>query len=149
MGKREFNISVEIDAPPERVWRIMADVERWAEWTPSVQSIVLWDRGPLAAGSRARIRQPKFPSAVWKVTALEPNHSFTWKSGSFVVWTIAHHAVKPTGSGCRVTLSLLFGGWLGGLLASITAKITETYLNFEATGLKRRSEELARGKIGS
>jgi hypothetical protein len=54
----QFSITVEIPAPPDRVWAVMADIERWSDWTPTVTSIRRLDPGPLAVGSRARIRQP-------------------------------------------------------------------------------------------
>jgi len=33
---KDYSISVQIDAPPEQVWPVMSDVERWHEWTPTV-----------------------------------------------------------------------------------------------------------------
>ena len=65
-----FSISTDINAPAERVYEVMADIERWHEWTPSVTSIKRLDSGRFSAGSRALIRQPKFPSALWTVTAM-------------------------------------------------------------------------------
>jgi hypothetical protein len=34
-------------APPEVVWAVMADAERWHEWTESACGIRLLDKGPL------------------------------------------------------------------------------------------------------
>ena len=61
---------VEIDAPPERVWEVMADVERWHEWTASITAIERRESGPLRLGASARVTQPKVPSVVWVVTDL-------------------------------------------------------------------------------
>ena len=140
----DFQISVEIAAPPATVWAVMADAERWHEWTPSVRSIRLLDDGPLRVGSRALIRQPKFPPAVWKVTALDPGRSFTWKSGAPSVWVHAHHSVVPIPGGARATLKLRYDGFLARLIGRMTRGITDRYLGFEAAGLKKRSEERAR-----
>ena len=119
----------------------MADAERWHEWTPSVRSIRLLDTPPLRVGSRALIRQPKFPPAVWTVTALEPGRSFTWKSGAPGVWVHAHHSVEPVPGGTRATLTLRYDGVLARLIGRLTRGITNRYLSYEAEGLKRRSEE--------
>ena len=137
---RDFSITVEIDAPKERVWAVMSDVERWAEWTPSVKSIERLVPGPLAVSSRLNIRQPKFPPTIWTVTAMGPGHSLTLKAGSPGVWVIARHWVEPSPNGCRATLSLRFDGVFGGIVGRLTKRLSEQYLQYEATGLKRRSE---------
>jgi hypothetical protein len=140
----DFQISIDIAAPPDVVWSVMSDAERWHEWTPSVSSIRLLDKGPLRIGSRALIRQPKFPPAMWKVTAIEPGRTFTWKTGMPAMWAYGTHSVMASPTGTRATLSLHYEGVLGRLLARLTEGITNRYLDFEATGLKRRSEELVR-----
>lgn len=136
----DFRISILIEAPPESVWTVMADAERWHEWTPSVRSIRLLDKPPLRVGSRALIRQPKFPPAVWTVTALEPGRSFTWKSGAPGVWVYARHSVEPVPGGTQATLTLHYEGALARLVGRLTRGITNRYLAYEAEGLKRRSE---------
>src|SRR5215218_8712666 len=93
-----FSITAEIEAPPEHVWAIMRDIERWPEWTPTVTSIQRLDPGPLVVGSRARVRQPKLPPADWRVTSLnEANRTFTWITRGPGVQVIARHSVEPGG----------------------------------------------------
>jgi len=140
----EFQISVDIDAPPDVVWPVMSDGERWHEWTASITSVRLLDKGPLRIGSRALIRQPRFPPAVWKVTALEPGRRFVWRSGMPGMWVYGDHSVEPIPTGTRATLRLTYEGLLARLMGRMTRGITLRYLNLEASGLKRRSEENAR-----
>ena len=138
---RDFSISVDIDATPERVWEVMYDAERWAEWTPSVTSVQILDK-PMEVGSRAIIRQPELPEAKFKVTALEPGRSFTWVTGiPGFVFAHAHHTVEPTPSGARATLRLRFDGLLGGVMGRKMMELNNRYLAMEAAGLKRFSEE--------
>ena len=138
--KPDFIRSVEIAAPPARVFAVMSDIERWHEWTASVTSIRQLDPGPLAVGTRALIRQPKFPPALWKVTDVEPGRGFTWVSRAPALRVFAHHFVEPQGTGTRATLSLRYEGFLGKAMARMTRDITERYLDLEAAGLKSRSE---------
>ena len=139
----EFHISVDIAAPPDTVWSVMSDAERWHEWTASVTSIRLLDGRPLGVGSRALIRQPKFPPAMWTVTALDPGRGFVWQSGAPGMRVQAHHSLTPIAGGTRVTLRLEYSGMLGTLMARMTRGITNRYLGMEAAGLKKRSEERA------
>jgi hypothetical protein len=134
-----FSITVDIAALPERVWDVIKDVERWPEWTPSVKSVRRLDAGPLAPGSRAVIRQPRLPPAVWKVTDVE-RYGFSWKTGSPGAWVVARHSVVATANGSRATLALLFTGLLGPLLGRLTQGLNDRYLKLEAAGLKQRSE---------
>jgi uncharacterized protein YndB with AHSA1/START domain len=136
---RKFSVTTDIHAPAERVWEVTSDVERWHEWTPSVTRVRRLDAGPLAVGSRAVIRQPKFPPALWKVVAIEPGRSFTWVSVAPGLRVVGHHAVEPTAAGSRATLSLDLQGILGGVWGRLTRGITERYLDFEARGLAARS----------
>lgn len=142
----DFRTTIDISAPPQVVWGVMSDVEHWPDWTASVTSIRRLDGGPFTVGSRVLIRQPKFPPALWKATAVEPGRSFTWKSGLPGLHVYAHHTVEPIQKGSRVTLALDYDGLLSRLMVALTRSITERYLTMEAEGLKRRSEELARAK---
>ena len=121
----------------------MRDVERWHEWTPSIRSIERLDGGPFAPGSRARVRQPKLPPATWEVTDLSEGRGFTWVSRAPGLLVTGVHTVAATPSGSRATLSIAYDGLMGGLLAWLTRGLNQRYIELEAAGLKRRSEETA------
>jgi uncharacterized membrane protein len=140
---RKFTISIDIAAPAERVWQVMSDIDRWHEWTPSITSVKRLGGSTFAVGSRALIRQPRFPPALWKVTSIEPGRSFTWESVAPGVRVVGHHQVEPINSGSRAALSLELHGIFGGLFGRMTRNITERYIDYEAKGLKARSENPA------
>ncbi len=135
-------ITVEIDAPPERVWDVMTDVGRWPEWTGTVTSVARLDGGPLRLGSRARLEQPKLPPTEYVVTELEPGRSFTWEATSPGVRITARHDVDALpGGGTQVRLTVEQAGPLGTVMGRLFFKgLTDRYLAAEAAGLKARSE---------
>jgi uncharacterized protein YndB with AHSA1/START domain len=135
------SITVDIDAPPRRVWEVLSDAEAWPQWTASVTSVKRLDTGHFDVGSRARIKQPGFPPAVWTVEELRAGESFTWVTGAPGFRSVAHHRIEATPTGSRVTLAIDQHGIIGELFARLTAQTTERYLELEAEGLKRRSEE--------
>jgi uncharacterized membrane protein len=132
---------IEIAAPQDQVWAVMADVERWPEWTPSVKSVERLDKGLLRVGSRARIRQPRLPVAVWTVTVLEPGHFFEWRSPAPGLLSVGGHRVDAAGDGAsRVTLSITWSGVLAPVIGLLFGKLSRRYVEMEARGLKRRCE---------
>ncbi len=133
MTQTHFNIAVEIFAPPSLVWSVLTNVEHWPEWTPSVSHLKLLTPGLLRPGSRARIHQPKLPPATWRVTELTPGRSFTWVSVAPGVRVTARHSADATATGCRVTLSISYGGMFGAWLARWTRDLNERYLASERT----------------
>jgi polyketide cyclase/dehydrase/lipid transport protein len=137
----ELTRSVDIQAPPDVVWEVWADVERWAEWTASITRIERFEAGPLAIGHRARVQQPKLPTAVWRVTKLEEGRGFEWVSASPGSHVMGYHWITPQGSGSRARLGVVFSGPIARLVGWLTRSLTERYLALEAAGLKARSEE--------
>ena len=68
---KSFSTTIEIKAPPQRVWAVLADIEGWPDWTASVTSVERFESGPLIVGTRARLRQPKLRPAIWEITKIE------------------------------------------------------------------------------
>jgi uncharacterized membrane protein len=137
---RRFEEVRRVDAPVERVWAVMSDLERWPEWTASMTRLERLDSGALATGSRVRVKQPKLATAVMTITAWDAERGFDWVTSSPGVTALARHTIEPDGDRTRVTLSVEFSGWLAGLIVWWFGDLTRRYVAMEADGLKRRSE---------
>jgi uncharacterized membrane protein len=132
--------SISINAPSERIWAVLIDVERWPEWTATMASVQRLDDGELRVGSRARIRQPKLPVVVWQVSDVQPGRSFTWRAGNPLSKAVAGHEIEPEGAGCKVTIWIEQAGLLQPLLGLLYASLTRRYIRTEVEGLKARCE---------
>ncbi|MGW5160646.1 SRPBCC family protein [Nonomuraea wenchangensis] len=141
-----FRTRVTVDAPAELVWRTMADVTRWPEFTPTMTSVRLLDDEPFGAGSRVRVKQPGMPALDWMVTALTPGRSFVWETVAAGVTIAAGHVVEAAERGrAAVELSITRRGLLAPALALLTGARTRRYVRTEALSLKRRCERESPG----
>jgi uncharacterized membrane protein len=136
-----YEVSVHIDGPAERVWTVLSDVERWPTWTASMSEVRRLDSEPFGVGSRARVKQPRFPAVVWRVTEFEPGRSFAWQAESPGGRTLADHRVSeaPAG-GVDVTLLIEQSGPLAVFFGFLNARLIRRYVDLEAASLKRRCE---------
>jgi uncharacterized protein YndB with AHSA1/START domain len=145
MNGMDQRTRVDVAAPPNRVWDVIVDVERWPEWTDSVTRVRRLDTGPLAVGSRVVISQPKIPTCTYTVTALEAGSVFTWEQRQPGSTVVAHHTCAPLAAGgTQVELGVVMSGALGGVVGRLYRRLTERYLAMEAAGLKARAEASAR-----
>lgn len=136
-----YEIAVGIDAAPEKVWAVLADVERWPEWTPSMRMVKRLKDGPFAAGSTVRVRQPRLPQAVYTVTEYEPGQAFTWATRfPGITITAGHYVLSREDGHATVRLTVDQTGLLAPLVGLFAARLTRRYVTQEADGLKRRCE---------
>jgi uncharacterized protein YndB with AHSA1/START domain len=138
--RNTISVSVTIDAPPEKVFAVLCDVERWPEWTPTMTSVQRVESGPFAVGSTAQVRQPRLRPAVWRVTELEAGRNFTWTTRSPGLRMTAGHLIEPRGRGSCVTLSFDLSGFMAPVVSWLYGRLIERYITTESQGLKKRSE---------
>ena len=139
--------SIEIDAPPTVVWDVFTEVERWPEWTASVERIVPLDGPNLEVGNRFEIKQPRMPNLVWEVTEVVPGASWTWRQRSPGGVTLAVHEVVPAGERTLVRQRIDQRGPVGEAVGMVMRRLTRRYLDLEAQGLKGAVEQ-RRGSDG-
>jgi hypothetical protein len=139
MGYRR---SIEIAAPPDVVWAVMTDVERWPEWTPSIVRIERHGSGPLAVGATATVEPRGRPASTWTVTAVNEGRSFVWDTPAGPGLRVAAgHYIDRAEGGCRVTLAVEGEGIIGKLMSPIIRRVSKANVDTEAEGLKRRCEQ--------
>jgi hypothetical protein len=136
---------IDIDAPAHVVWDVFSDVERWPEWTASVTSLVALDGPGIVVGKRFEIKQPRMPKLVWEVAEVTPGSAWTWVQRSLGGLAYATHDVAPLpDGGARVHQLIDQRGLVGAIVGAAMRRTTRRYLDLEAAGLKRRSEQVSR-----
>lgn len=81
---KSIRTDIHIDAPPERVWQILTDFERYPEWNPFITRA----EGEVREGARLTVRiEPQGARGMTfrpTVTRLEPNRELRWLGRLFL-----------------------------------------------------------------
>jgi uncharacterized membrane protein len=133
--------AIHIEAPPDVVWRVTEDIERWPEWTPTIASVVRVGQAPWGPGSIARIKQPGQPEAEWVVTEYEPERRFAWATRRQGLRMVATHEISADGAGTKNVLRVEAEGPVAVLLWPVLRLAMRRALSVENAGLKRYSEQ--------
>jgi uncharacterized protein YndB with AHSA1/START domain len=100
----KLTADVEIDAPPEAVWRVVADVRRMPHWSPELRRLWVLGGGEVRVGSLL-LGVNRRGLAAWPTTSrvvrLEPGRAIAWRTReSGATWC---YELEPAGGGTRVT----------------------------------------------
>lgn len=139
-----FVTRIAIAAPPAVVWDVMTRFEQWPEWTASVTSLVALTPSPPGLGARYRIVQPSLQPSELTITDWQPGSRFVWVARKTGLVMTADHVIQAAPAGCAVELIVRYEGLLGGLVGLLAGGLTRRYMAMEASGLRARSEEIAR-----
>ena len=98
----QLEASIDVAAPPAKVWSLLTDLPRMASWSPQVVKTVV--RGPVQLGTRSynlNRRGPLFWPTRSKVVRFEPHREFAFRvKDNLTVWSFT---LEPTDAGTRVT----------------------------------------------
>ena len=105
------SVSVEIAAPPERVYALVSDITRMGEWSPECQQCS-WTNGATgpAVGARFKARNKGRRGPSWYnkpvVTAADDGRQFAFnRSGPGIGSYTWRYVLEPTPTGTRLTES--------------------------------------------
>jgi uncharacterized membrane protein len=135
-----FEKTIEIDAPQQRVWDVLSDIEAWPRRIETVDEVELLSPAPFTNGSQVRLKQPKLPEGTWDITVWDAPSYFEWTQRTTGITSVAGHRVEALGEGrARLTLTLDMRGFLIPV-ALFYRGLTNRYMNLEAEGMKRAAE---------
>jgi uncharacterized membrane protein len=136
-----FEKSIDIDAPQQRVWDVLSDLEAWPQRIETVDTVELLTPAPITKGSRVRLKQPKLPEGTWEITAWDAPSFFEWRQKEGGAAIVGGHRVDALGEGrARLTLTIDMRGLLIPIIGRFYRDLTDRYMNLEAEGMKRAAE---------
>jgi hypothetical protein len=109
--RRHDSVSVEISAPPERVYDLVSDITRMGEWSPECRSC-RWTGGASgpAVGARFKARNKGRRGMSWfntpTVTVADSGREFAFnRKGPGIGSYTWRYVLEPTATGTKVTES--------------------------------------------
>ena len=128
--RRDDSVSIDIEAPPDHVYELVADITRMGEWSPECRHCA-WTGGATgpAVGARFTARNKGRRGPPWftfpVVTVAEPGREFAFnRSGPGIGSYTWRYALEPTPTGTRLTESFHVERPLPKAMAWLTAKWT-------------------------
>jgi uncharacterized protein YndB with AHSA1/START domain len=92
-------VTADIDAPAERLWDLLTDLDAWPRWGPSVRAATI-DAPALACGARGEVTTAVGVELPFEVTRYEPGRHWAWRVAGVPA---TDHVVEPLGADrCRV-----------------------------------------------
>jgi hypothetical protein len=65
-----FDYAERTDVPPDALWQVIADIERWPQIDSQIDRIEI--EGPVAMGTRFRLKPKGGPSLAFRIGAFDP-----------------------------------------------------------------------------
>jgi uncharacterized protein YndB with AHSA1/START domain len=126
--RRHDSVAIDIEAPPDRVYELVADIGRMGEWSPECRACA-WTGGATgpAVGARFKARNKGRRGPPWfntpRVTVAEPGREFAFnRSGPGMGSYTWRYVLEPTPTGTRLTESYDVEQPLPKAMAWLTAK---------------------------
>jgi len=123
------------------VYGIWTDIEKWNLWTKSIKQISYLENFSFKVGGKAKVIQPKLSPAVWKITEIKVDKSFTWETKILGVTAIGDHILENSSRGTIAKSILTYKGLFASLLCAISRNLTIQYMTMEMEGLKNECEK--------
>ena len=137
------SVSVDINAPADKVWSMVTDLPRMGEWSPENQGGE-WAKGATGAAVGAVFKGTNKNGKKQWSTSVKVNQCDAPRKFSFGLmllgknWCDWIYEIEPTSSGSRITHSWIdrrskFGAKLGKVLSGVADRASHNRRNMEVT----------------
>ena len=133
--------AIDIAAPPDVVWDVLTQFDRWPQWNPDVKSMSF--DGPLAPGSEFRWKAGP-GTIVSTLEQVEPPRIVRWRGRTMSIRAIHEWRLEPKDGGTAVETEETFYGLLARLLRGPIQKTLDKSLADGLEHLKREAERRPR-----
>jgi hypothetical protein len=127
-----------IDAKPEVIFAIYADVENWNTWDPETKSSSI--NGRFKTGTKGRLAPPKGQAITITLTSIVPKELFVCEGGVPGFHMRFDHVLNTIASGTEVIHRVTFTGLLAFLIGRIVRAQLRVGLPVTLANLKRLAE---------
>ena len=142
---RELKTEIQIAAPPEKVWDILADFNTWKSWNPIVSDA----NGMAALGSKLTVVMcGKDGQAAQKykpvITVFQKPRSLHWRAKMMAKVLFTNDKIlelKEVSGGTNVIHSEMFGGLMVPMFWGMMKREVPTMLEKMNKALKKKVEE--------
>jgi hypothetical protein len=138
---KTMSATIQIDAPPQAVWAILADLGRYPEWNPLFREA----SGQVAVGSRITLRSVhpangRLMTVKPKITVADPGAELRWVSSLPGVISGEHSfTLTPADGGTQLEQSETFRGLLTVFSGKTFARAEASFQGLNEA-LKNRAE---------
>ena len=131
---------IEVAAPPEVVWDVIADFPAWPDWNPEVKSISI--EGPVAEGTRFRWKAATTITSTLR--EVERPGAIGWTGKAFGLAAVHVWRLDPRNGGTLLRTEESWEGPLPRLLRGRMQRTLQDSLDAGLPHLKSEAERRAR-----
>ena len=129
--------SIEIDAPVDVVWELMAAIDAWPTWNPDVKEATL--HGPFQEGTKFRWKSG--PGTITSIVRdVVPPKRLAWTGVSFGIKAIHVWKIEERNGGSKVTTEESWNGLVVKLTKRSSQKALQKALDRGPRHLKAEAE---------
>ncbi len=135
----EINTQINIDCPPEKVWKILTDFEKYPEWNPMIKSI----EGELKRRNRLKVRlEIKGMNKMTikpRVATFHSGKSFSWLGHLLIIGLFDGHHIFELNQNQDGSTEFIHREQFSGVMVPLMRKTLETKV---ANGFEEMNQAL-------